>query len=76
MVVDWKADGAGSPASEPRLWLDRRLADTDLVPGFDVGPGDTIAALMPAPTASTPQDDHHVTLVMNFLGEVRRSTTR
>jgi hypothetical protein len=53
------------------LWVDVRLADTGVLPNFDVAPDGRIAALV-SPLQAGQQDEHHVTFVMDFLAEVRR----
>jgi serine/threonine-protein kinase len=70
MVVDWPGDP--DAAGAPRAWSDHRLADTGVLPNFDLGPDGTIAALMPAAGSAPSQDARHVSLVVNALSEVQR----
>ena len=71
MVAEYARSGAAFKAQAPRLWIDVRLADTGVLPNFDVAPDGRIAALVPLPQAWQ-QDEHHITFVMDFLAEVRR----
>ena len=71
MVADIATSGAALRSQVPRLWVDRRLADTGVLPNFDVAPDGRIAALVSPPQAAQ-QDEHHVTFVVDFLAEVRR----
>ncbi len=71
MVENYTTSGAVFKAQAPRLWLDVRLAETGVLPNFDVAPDGRIAALL-SPNQAGQQDDHHVTFVMDFLAEVRR----
>jgi serine/threonine-protein kinase len=72
MVVDFTISGATFKPMEPRLWSKTALADTGVLPNFDVSRDGKLAALLPAPQTGEPQDDRHVTMVMNFLDDVRR----
>ena len=71
MVVDYAASAAGFVPGTPRLWVDVRLADTGVLPNFDVAPDERVAALVTPPQTGA-QDEHHVTFIVNFLDEVRR----
>jgi hypothetical protein len=71
MVAEYTASGAAFTPQAPRFWVDMRLADTGVLPNFDVAPDGRIAALVSPPQAGQ-QDEHHVTFVMDFLAEVRR----
>jgi serine/threonine-protein kinase len=71
MVAEYATMGAAFKPQAPRLWIDVRLADTGVLPNFDVAPDGRIAALVSPPQARQ-QDEHHVTFVMDFLAEVRR----
>jgi Tol biopolymer transport system component len=74
MVVDYTASGGAFHPGEPRVWRDAPLADTGVLPNFDIGPNGRIAVLLPVPQTGELQDERHVTFVMNFLDEVRRRT--
>ena len=71
MVAEYTTSGPAFKPQAPRLWVDVRLADTGVLPNFDVAPDGRIAALVSPPQAGQ-QDEHHVTFVMDFLAEVRR----
>lgn len=71
MVADIATSGAALRSQAPRLWVDGRLADTGVLPNFDVAPDGRVAALVSPPQAPQ-QDEHHITFVMDFLAEVRR----
>jgi eukaryotic-like serine/threonine-protein kinase len=72
MVVNYTVSGSGFQAQVPRLWLDARLADTGVLPNFDVAPDGRIAALMSPAQAAGQQDEHHVTFVLNFFDQLQR----
>jgi eukaryotic-like serine/threonine-protein kinase len=71
-VVDYSTKDGIFHTGPPRLWLNTPIADTGVLPNFDVAPDGRIAALMPVPQAAAQQDERHVTLILNFLDEVRR----
>jgi len=72
MVVDFAMPGGTFQPTQPRLWSKTPLADTGVLPNFDVSSDGRVVALLPAPQTGDPQDDRHVTIVINFLDEVRR----
>ena len=74
MVANFTARAGTFQAGEPAVWSDSLLADTGVVPNFDISVDGRIAALLPVPQAGEKQDERHVTFVMNFLDEVRRRT--
>jgi hypothetical protein len=68
--VRYHTVGRSFIAEAPRPWSPQTLAETGVVPNFDVSPsGDAILALMPA---TEPQTANHVTVVLNFGDEIRR----
>lgn len=72
MVAGYKVAGDALVIATPRPWSEHTLADTGVLPNFDVAPdGDRILALVPAP-AKDPQTANHVTLMFNFDEQVRR----
>ena len=73
MVVDCTANGAVFQARSPRVWAPTQIADTGVLPNFDVSPDGRVAALMPVGQSGEPQSPSHVTLVLNFAEELRRS---
>jgi Tol biopolymer transport system component len=62
---------AGSFAAAPRQWSAVRLADTGVMPNFDVAPSGRVLALLPAASAFG-QRENHVTVLLGFFGEARR----
>jgi serine/threonine-protein kinase len=72
MTVSYRTDGNLFQAGNPRLWSQRRLANTGVLPNFDVTPdGKRVAALMPA-VRQKDQPVNEVTFLLNFSDEVRR----
>ena len=73
MAITYKADLDRFVASTPRPWSSDSLANTGVLPNFDVAPdGERILALMPAVRSEEQQTANHVTLMLNFSEEVRR----
>ena len=76
MAIAYKADGDSFVAGSPQPWSSESLADTGVLPNFDVAPdGERIIALTPA-ARSEQQTANHVTIMLNFFDEVRRRTAR
>ena len=75
MVAPYKTAGDSFLADSPRSWSPHSLADTGVLPNFDVAPdGERILALMPAARPEEQQSANHVTFMLNFSDEVRRRT--
>ena len=75
MVVRYDSRTA-SFASTPRQWSDVRLADTGVMPNFDLAPSDgRVLALLPAAPPSS-QRENHATVLLGFFDEVRRRLDR
>ena len=73
MVAAYRVNGGSFQADSPRLWSQRRLGDTGVLPNFDVAPdGRRVAALLPVASPAEQQAQNHVTFLMNFFEEVRR----
>jgi serine/threonine-protein kinase len=73
MVATYTTNGGVFKAERPRIWSDRRLANTGLSPNFDLAPdGKQFVVLMPAEGSEPLEAQSHVTLVVNFFDEVRR----
>ena len=73
MVAAYRVKRGSFQADSPRLWSQRRLGDTGVLPNFDVAPdGRRVAALLPAASPAEQQAQNHVTFLMNFFEEVRR----
>ena len=76
MVAPYKAAGDSFVSDSPRPWSPQLLADTGVLPNFDLAPdGERILALVPASRSEDQQSTNHVTVMLNFLEEVRRRTT-
>ncbi|MGH7693347.1 MAG: TolB family protein [Gemmatimonadaceae bacterium] len=73
MVVRYKTKGASLNVSPPRLWSRVDLADTGVLPNYDLAPDGRIIALVPA-TPGVKQSQNHVTVMLNFFDELRRRT--
>jgi eukaryotic-like serine/threonine-protein kinase len=71
MVENYTTTGGVFQSQPPHLLVDAQLAETGVLPNFDVGPTGKIAGLF-SPNQAGQQHDHHVTFVMDFLAEVRR----
>ena len=73
MVVTYRADAGSFIADAPRPWSRQILADTGVLPNFDVAPdGERVLALLPATPTEQRQTANHVTLVLGFFDDVRR----
>ena len=73
MVATYSVTGATFVADKPRRWSERRLANTGLTPLFDLAPDGKRFAVLMADEGPEPQAlKSHVTLVSNFLEELRR----
>ncbi len=61
-------------ADKPRVWSEKRIADTGLNGiNYDVAPdGKRIAALMPVEAPETQKAQNHVIFLENFFDELRR----
>ena len=75
MVVTYKTEAGSFVAGTPRQWSPHSLADTGVLPNFDVAPdGERILAFVPAVRSGEQQTANHVTFMLNFSEEVRRRT--
>ena len=73
MVASYRARDGSFVADTPRPWGGEPLGDTGVYPGFDVAPdGERLVALFPAASPEERQARNHVTVMLNFLDEVRR----
>lgn len=72
MVVRVSHDGGSWHVETPRLWTPRLLADTGVLPSFDLASDDRVAALMPATASREEPDPNKVTIVFNFLASMDR----
>ena len=76
MVAGYTSKGVSFSPERPRLWAEPRLADVSLNSSYDLHPdGQRIAALVPAePGGEDPAT--RVTMLFNFLDELRRRVPR
>jgi eukaryotic-like serine/threonine-protein kinase len=77
MASTYSATGDVFAADPPRVWSERRLANTGMTANLDVAPDGARFAVLMAAEAPEPQDTRgHFTLVPNFVDDVRRRLTR
>jgi Protein kinase domain/WD40-like Beta Propeller Repeat len=73
MVATYTANGDTFVADKPRVWSEKRLANTGLTPLFDLAPdGKRFAVLVAEEGREPPAVQNHVTLILNFFDELRR----
>lgn len=73
MVARYTMKGTSLDVTAPRLWSRIDLADTGVLPNYDVAADGRIIALVPA-TPGVKQSQNHVTVMLNFHDELRRRT--
>jgi serine/threonine-protein kinase len=72
MVMDYKAEGASFVPGKPRLWTDQHLFYTGAL-NMDLAPdGKRFIVLSTPEAAGGGKESVHVTMLQNFLDEVRR----
>jgi len=73
MVANYSVKGESFLADKPRVWSRKQPADLGTAPNFDLAPdGKRLVVLMPTESPEPRESQSHVTLVVNFFGEVRR----
>ena len=72
MAAAYKIVGGVFTAAPPRPWSQDALADTGVLPNFDVARDGRVVTLRSV-ALEDQQTPNHVTVVMNFSGEFRRS---
>jgi hypothetical protein len=73
MVTTYAVKGDIFVAEKPRVWSEKRLANTGLAPNFDLAPdGNRFVVLMAPERAEPTEGPGHVTLMMNLFDELRR----
>ncbi|MFN7934171.1 MAG: protein kinase [Bryobacteraceae bacterium] len=73
MVAGYTVKGDSFVPDKPRLWSERRLADTSVLQNMDIAPdGKRLLVLMPAEGPEAQRSSSHVTFLLNFFDEVRR----
>lgn len=76
MVARYSVTGDSFVTEPPRLWTPVRLADTGVLPNYDLAPdGRRIIALVPEPTTVPAQSENHVTVMFNLFDELRRRSS-
>ena len=71
MVTAFRTSGDSFIADQPRVWSEQKIADNTMA--FDIAPdGKRIIAMTPEATAETRWAENHVTLLENFVDELRR----
>jgi hypothetical protein len=56
----------------PHVWTQRRLSDTGVLPDFDLAPdGRRVVALVPASGSDDAEAANHVTLMLNFVDQLK-----
>jgi hypothetical protein len=69
MSVTYRATRDVVTSDAPRPWSPLALADTGVLPNFDVAPGgERVLALMPSVPADALPSRNHVTVVLNVFG--------
>lgn len=71
MAATYRINGGRFAAEPPKPRSEHALADTGVLPNFDVGPDGRLVALTSASTDEQ-QTPNHVTVVLNFSSEIRR----
>ena len=75
MVVTYTVKGDVFLADRPRLWTEKRLAETSATQNLDIAPdGKRFVALMPVTSLDAQRAATHVIFLQNFTDEIRRRT--
>ena len=73
MVASYTVTRGSFVHDTPRVWSDKRLANTGVTLNLDLAPdGKHVAVLMPADNPEPHETRGHVTLMLNFFDELRR----
>jgi WD40 repeat protein len=73
MAASYTVTGGSFVHDTPRVWSDKRLANTGVTLNLDLAPdGKHFAVLMPADNPEPRETRGHVTLMLNFFDELRR----
>jgi hypothetical protein len=76
MAASYKIGAEGFKAGKPHQWWAGRLADTGVLPGFDVAPDGRVLALLPA-VRPDEREPPQVRVMLNFPEELgRRASAR
>lgn len=72
MVASYRVKHGAIEIDPPRSWAERQLADTIVLPAFDLAAdGRSVVALLPYDEHNAAPTDH-VTVIVNFLDQLRR----
>ena len=72
MVVTYTTSGDTFVPSPPRPWSQHPIADTGVLPNFDIAPdGERVLALMPVARPEEQQTVNHVTFMLNVSEQIR-----
>jgi serine/threonine-protein kinase len=72
MVVTYMSSADTFVSSAPRPWSQQTLADTGVLPNFDIAPdGERVLAVMSAARPEEQQSVNHVTFMLNVSQEIR-----
>jgi serine/threonine-protein kinase len=72
MVVTYTDGPDTFVSTAPRRWSQQPLADTGVLPNFDIAPdGERVLALMPVARPEDQQSVNHVTFMLNVSEEIR-----
>lgn len=73
MVVEYSVVDGRFTAGEPREWTPVRLAETGVLPAFDLSPdGERVLALLPSRRAGSRSTPNHATFVFDFAERLAR----
>jgi serine/threonine-protein kinase len=77
MAARYTIRGSSFIPEKPGLWTSRQLANIGSAPNFDLAPdGQYVAALLPADIPESRETLRHVTVMLNFVDELRRRMER
>jgi hypothetical protein len=73
MVASYTTKGDSFVPDKPRLWSERRLADTSFFQNLDISPDSKrFLVLMPAEAPGQQRANNQVIFLLNFFDEIRR----
>jgi serine/threonine-protein kinase len=72
MVAGYTVNGGSFVAAKPRVWMEKRLANTGTAANNDLGPDGRFIVLLPALGHESRATQSHVMIALNFFDEVRR----
>jgi hypothetical protein len=73
MVASYSVTGNSFTVEKPRLWSEKRIADSATRQNVDLAPdGKRIAAIISADAPEDPKSRNHVIFLENFSDELQR----